>query len=256
VRRASPDDDDPAAPAHRPRVTRLATPPVRRVAPDGVFDAFGWCQSDHLEWRRPHEGSRRWDPSAPVDSSAPERMVFVLRRPCDFLPTEFARLHATGLGLGDELALAPWGIDAATDGFFEHRVPPGGVLWLAADNLNALFWGLHDWAHFHNHGPFDDRAWTELQCDAAALVWLWVNREAVGLSGAMWERVRLEAVALSTARFASHPNAGAELDAAALPLLDAPRVRALAAESPPPPASAARPPALASHRDRPVEPSR
>ena len=35
------------------RVVRLATPPVLRVVPDGVFDAFGWCDSDALEWRAP-----------------------------------------------------------------------------------------------------------------------------------------------------------------------------------------------------------
>ena len=104
-------------------------------------------------------------------------MVFVLHGRSDFLPRELARLHAFGLGLADEEALAPWGIDDATDGLYAHRVRPRDALWLAADNLNALFWGLHDWAHFHNHGPFEQRAWTELQCDASALAWLWKNRE-------------------------------------------------------------------------------
>jgi hypothetical protein len=188
----------------RARVVELETPPVRCVVPDGVFDAFGWCRSDRLEWRRPSE---RWDAATPVDGSAPERMVFVFRGRCDFLPRELARFHAVGMGLEGEEALAPWAIDEATDGFFERRVAPGDVLWLAADNLNALFWGLHDWAHFHHHGPFEERAWTELQCDATALVWLWVNRDAVPLSEGAWERVRREAEALSQARFAADPPA-------------------------------------------------
>ncbi len=178
--------------------TLLTTPPVRCVAPAGVFDAFAWCRSDQLEWRRP---ARVWDLSTPLDGSPAERMVFVLKRECDFLPKELARLHATGLGLGEEVALAPWGIDAATDGLFERRVPPGELFWLAADNLNAVFWGLHDWAHFHHHGPFDDRPWTELQCDAAALAWMWVNRAALALTPEAWECARLQAEALSKLRF-------------------------------------------------------
>ena len=113
-------------------------------------------------------------------------MVFVFHAgaACDFLPRELARLHAIGLGLEDEEALAPWGIDAATDELYAHRVTPRDAMWLAADNLNALFWGLHDWAHFHNHGPFEQRAWTELQCDASALAWLWKNKGARSASRA------------------------------------------------------------------------
>jgi hypothetical protein len=170
-----------------------------------VFDAFGWCASDELEWRRP---PAQWDGATPIDGSDPTRMVFVLHadgadRPGAFLPRELARLHAIGLGLGDEDALAPWAIDDATDGLYARRLRPRDVLWLAADNLNALFWGLHDWAHFHNHGPFVEVAWTELQCDASALAWLWVNRDRVPLSEAAWERVRREVEALSRGRFAA-----------------------------------------------------
>lgn len=191
--------------------TRLVTRPVACLVPPAVFDAFGWCESDWLDWRKPrppgedaNEGARPvWDLETPLDGSDPSRMVFVLHGPCDFLPRELARFHAIGLGLRDEEALAPWGIDAATDGLYEHRARPRDVLWLAADNLNALFWGLHDWAHFHSHGPFEQRAWTELQCDATALVWLWTNREAAGVSEVRWERLRLEVVALSTERFAA-----------------------------------------------------
>jgi len=184
---------------------RLSTPPAACVVPAGVFDAFGWCASDELEWRRPRT---HWDDATPIDGSHPARMVFVLHadgahRPGAFLPRELARLHAIGLGLGDEDALAPWAIDDATDGLYARRLRPRDVLWLAADNLNALFWGLHDWAHFHNHGPFAQVAWTELQCDATALAWLWVNRDRVPLAEAAWERVRREVEALSRARFAA-----------------------------------------------------
>jgi hypothetical protein len=148
-------------------------------------------------------------------------MVFVMRGLCTFLPGEPARLHAFGLGLTDEVALAPWAIDDATDELYTRGVRPRDVLWLAADNLNALFWGLHDWAHFHSHGPFEQRAWTELQCDATALAWLWTNRDRVPLDKSEWERIRLEAKALSKARFAAE---GRDFDARAL---DADRVRAL-----------------------------
>ena len=99
-----------------------------------------------------------------------------------WIPRELARLHAFGLGLGDEEALAPWAIDDATDGLHARRCRPREVFWLAADNMNALFWGLHDWAHFHNHGPFVERAENELQCDVAALAWMWRNRDAIGIS--------------------------------------------------------------------------
>jgi hypothetical protein len=128
-------------------------------------------------------------------------MVFVLRRPCDFLPSELARLHAFGLALDDEEALAPWAIDVATDELFAHRARPSEHLWLAADNLNALFWGLHDWAHFHHHGPFEERAWNELQCDAAALAWLSVNLGEVPLARPAWEALRAEVESVSRVRF-------------------------------------------------------
>ncbi|HEY6462804.1 MAG TPA: hypothetical protein VIY73_21690, partial [Polyangiaceae bacterium] len=169
------------------RVVHLTTPPVPRVVPADVFDAYGWCASDVLEWRVPGGPRHAWDPSTTIDGADPARMVFVLRRgTAPFLPRELAHLHAFGLGLTDEEALAPWAIDDATDGLHAHGIRPGDALWVAADNLNALFWALHDWAHFHNHGPFEQRAWTELQCDAAALAWLWTNRRALPLDEATW----------------------------------------------------------------------
>ena len=180
--------------------TMLETPPIPCAAPDGVFDAFGWCASDILEWGFP-EG--KLDLSTPLDGANPARMVFVFRQHCSFLPRELARMHAFGLGLSDELALAPYGIDDATDELFARRVRPRDLFWLAADNLNALVWGLHDWSHFHNHGPFDARAWTELQCDLAALTWLGLNKAAIGLDDPTVARVRDELTAISCARFAA-----------------------------------------------------
>jgi hypothetical protein len=200
MNRASPDASVCA------RVVHLATPPLARVVPDGVFDAFGWCTSDSLEWRSPAGADARhtWDPTTPIDGADPARMVFVIRRgAAPFLPRELACVHAFGLGLTDEEALAPWAIDDATDELYAHRVRPADAMWVAADNLNALFWALHDWAHFHNHGPFDQRAWTELQCDASALAWLWGNRAAVGVGDAEWERARRAVDDLSRGRFAT-----------------------------------------------------
>jgi hypothetical protein len=180
--------------------SRLATPPLPCVVPEGVFDAFRWCASRELEWRRPSQ--RPFDVSTPVDGSDPTRMVFVFHAECTFLPRELAALHATGMGLVDEWALAPYAIDDATDELYARRVEPASLLWLAADNLNALFWGLHDWAHFHNHGPFEERAWTELQCDASALAWLRGNRALLGLDGETVARLETEVTDLCRKRFA------------------------------------------------------
>jgi hypothetical protein len=197
--------------------TILATPPVSRVVGDSVFDAFGWCSSDVLEWRRPD----RWVPNGGPDVTAtnPAGMVFVMREPCEFLPRELARLHAPGLGLSGEWALAPYGIDDATDELYARRVAPGSLLWLAAGDLAGLVWGLHDWAHFHNHGTFEQRALTELQCDVAALVWLWLNRSAVGIDDATWERSRREVSDVARARFeeeGASPPEGSWLSAESL----------------------------------------
>jgi hypothetical protein len=180
------------------RTVHLRTPPAPCVVPAHVFDAFGWCMSDELEWRC---GESRWDPTTRVDGSDPARMVFVLRQPCHFLPSELARLHAFGLGLADEEALAPWAIDVATDELFARRAQPSRLLWLAADNLNALFWGLHDWAHFHHHGPFEERAWNELQCDTTALAWLRMNLEHVPLARHAWDGLRAQVEGVSRGRF-------------------------------------------------------
>jgi hypothetical protein len=182
------------------RSRSLSTPPLSRLVPDGVFDAFAWCASTTLEWRRP-EG--RWDSSSLDQAENPSGMVFVMHEGAgEFLPRELARLHAFGYGVQDEWALAPYAIDDATDLLYEKRATPNETLWLAADGLRALTWGLHDWAHFHNHGPFEERAWTELQCDASALAWLWINRaEIPGLDDAEWERARVALTSIAKTRF-------------------------------------------------------
>lgn len=171
-----------------------------RVVRDGVFDAWSWCASDVLDWRTPlARGS--FDLARRIDATNPAGLAFVMHAECTFLPRELARLHVPGYGLGDELALAPYAIDDATDLLYERRVRPRDVFWLAASSLDALVWGLHDWAHFHNHGPFDDPPTTELQCDLVALAWIRLNAERIGLDDAAVDRVRAELVALSRSRF-------------------------------------------------------
>jgi len=174
-----------------------------RARHERVFDAWGWCESDALEWRRPR--SARPDTSLVVDAENPPELVFVVREGVDasFLPLELAHLHARGYGLTDEWALAPWAIDDATDLFFERGVSPGSVLWLAAPTLRSLVWGLHDWVHFHNHGPFDEPALTELQCDLVALSWLRLEQHTIGLTDADLARVARDLAALSRTRFES-----------------------------------------------------
>jgi hypothetical protein len=69
---------------------RLATPPAPCLVPPEVtppvFDAFGWCASDWLDWRTPASG--RFDDATPLDGADPHRMVFVFHEgaPRDFLP--------------------------------------------------------------------------------------------------------------------------------------------------------------------------
>ncbi len=193
-----------------PRTLRtLQTPPlpsfVPASAPDasGVFDAFGWCESDTLSWLEPP----RFDASAVVDLKDPKNLLFVMHAECTYLPRELARLHVFDMGFGDQdWALSPCAIDEATDELYAHRQRPRDLLWLCADNLGALFWGLHDWAHFHNHGAFEEgamRAWTEVHCDRTALAWLTLNRHVVGLSDADLSRIEREVEANIVGRFAA-----------------------------------------------------
>ena len=94
-------------------VVLLETLPLPCVVADGVFDAYGWCASHVLEWRR----LPSLDAEARVEATNPPGLVFVLRDAAqhDFLPRELARLHAFGYGLADEEALAPWAIDDALE---------------------------------------------------------------------------------------------------------------------------------------------
>lgn len=226
-----------------PLVATLRVPSLPRVVADGVFDAWGWCESDVLEWRYPARAPARGTdatdsrnsandangangaspsglvaaaracpacplgddaPDAPMDATNPSDLAFVMHSECIFLPRELACLHARGYGLDDRTwALAPYAIDDATDQLYERRVRPRDVLWLAAPSLPALFWGLHDWVHFHNHGPFDEPAMTELQCDLVALAWLRLNQQVVGITDARIARLALELAGLSRWRFAT-----------------------------------------------------
>jgi hypothetical protein len=180
----------------------LLVPALPRFIPDAdqrVFDAWSWCESDVLEWRLPP--GKALDRSGRVDATNPPDLTFVMHAECTFLPRELACLHARGYGLSDEWALAPYAIDDATDLLYERRTRPRDVLWLAAPSVPALMWGLHDWAHFHNHGPFDEPAATELQCDLVALAWLRLNAARIGLTDAEVGAVRDALVGLSRRRF-------------------------------------------------------
>lgn len=194
----------------------LATTDDDRAREARVFDAWAWCASDVLEWRMPAT-SAHLDKRVLIDSENPADLVFVFRDGADssFLPRELARFHAKGYALDEEWALAPYAIDDATDLLYERRVRPRDLFWLAAPSLRALVWGLHDWAHFHNHGPFDEPALTELACDLVALEWLRLNRDVVGVGDDDLARVSRELAALSRSRFESEGKASpvADLDA-------------------------------------------
>lgn len=144
-----------------------------------------------------------FDRQSPVTADNPPRMVFVVADACPVsLPTELGTLHMPGLP-ADSRVLAPWAIDEATDGLFAARCVPEEVFSLATDSLRGLFWGLHDWAHFHSHGPFERVAETELQCDVAALVWLWDNRALIDLTRDELLRLAGDVAGLWRARFSA-----------------------------------------------------
>ncbi len=217
-RRIDPHEDTrPRTPETSTSMLMLDVPPMPCVVAEGVFDAWSWCASDVLEWRRP-AGSRSLlgEEDERIDGENPPELVFVMREEQSFLPRELARLHAFGYGLDSELALAPYAIDDATDLLYERRVRPGDVFWLAASTLEALVWGLHDWAHFHNHGPFDQPAMTELQCDLVALSWLRLNADRIGLDEARLTAVARDLASLSRKRFAFEDIASPVTDLDAL----------------------------------------
>jgi hypothetical protein len=188
-------------PAQNVSVLMLDVPPMPRVVPERVFDAWSWCESDIIEWRRPEGSNFLGAEHKAINSENPAGLAFVMHEECSFLPRELARLHAFGYGLDEEFALAPWAIDDATDLLYEKRRRPRDVFWLAANTLEALVWGLHDWAHFHNHGPFEEQAMTELQCDLLALAWLRGNAERIGIDERRLDAVARDLAALSRWRF-------------------------------------------------------
>jgi hypothetical protein len=190
-------------PAQNVSVLMLDVPPMPRVVPASVFDAWSWCESDTIEWRRPEGAESFSTEHRTINSENPAGLAFVMREECSFLPRELACLHAFGYGLVDEFALAPWAIDDATDLLYENRLRPRDVFWLAANTLEALVWGLHDWAHFHNHGPFEEQAMTELQCDLLALAWLRGNAERIGIGERRLDAVARDLAALSRFRFST-----------------------------------------------------
>jgi hypothetical protein len=198
----------------------LRTPPLPLLVDPRVFDGFAWAPSTELGWRC--LGPLAHGPM----TEDPAGMAFVLRRPIEGVPTELARLHVgRAYGVTDEACVAPYAIDEATDELWRQRIVPTEALWLAAGNLDAVFWGLHDWAHFHNHGDFVERAANELQCDLAALCWLWINRASLELSPAEWGALREASLALHRKRCALDPP-GVALDDAWL--RDDARLRTLA----------------------------
>jgi hypothetical protein len=174
----------------------LDVPPMPRIVDADVFDAWSWCASDQVEWHRLND----FRTTGRIDGDNPPGLAFVLRGAAPFLPTELASLHVPG-ARETERVLAPWAIDDATDGFHAHGARPRDLLWLHAASLPALVWGLHDWVHFHNHGPFDRPAMTELQCDLVAIAWLRRNASAIGVGAAEICAVARDLAALSRARF-------------------------------------------------------
>lgn len=188
----------------------LFVPPIRCIVHASVFDAFGWAKSTTLGWCPEHRADASnmaaGEPTLPT-SSNPPGLGFVIRGPrgaFPFLPRESCSLHLPRVELPrDADMLAPWAIDDATDLLYENRTAPNDALFLATTSLAAVYWGLHDWAHFHSHGPFEEVAATELQCDVSALVWLRLNRGALGLGDDLWDTVRRCAVELSTERAAT-----------------------------------------------------
>jgi|GEM_PF-1059081 len=191
----------------RPILGRTAE---ERACEARVFDAWAWCKSDWLQWRLPLATTSPASLEAclagsgrTVEAQNPSDLVFVFHNdgPSTNLPRELARLHAPGYGFTDEWALAPYAIDDATDGLFHQGIKPRDAFWLAAPSLPALVWGLHDWAHFHNHGPFDEPARTELACDLLAFAWLRLNQAVLQLSETTLKRVAADLAKLSHERF-------------------------------------------------------
>jgi hypothetical protein len=181
----------------------LQTPPVACIVPENVFDGFGWCASASLRVRSAQAQLRCG--AADIDaltSDNPAGMLFIVHGACpQDLPLESAEGHTSHAALNAAQVLAPWAIDDATDSLFATRTAPHSVLSLWTRDFAGLYWGLHDWSHFHNHGPFEARAWTELQCDFAALCWVHANRTVLDVAEGVGTQLAQRVIALSEARF-------------------------------------------------------
>ena len=177
---------------------RLSTGSIERLVDSAVLPAYEWTAPRWLDLHVPRGGM---DLESRITADNPPRMLFVLASHCTLaLPAESGPLHLGTLP-ADSRVLAPWAIDAATDLLFETQTPPEELLSLATDSLRGVFWGLHDWAHFHSHGPFERIAETELQCDVSALVWLWEARAELAIDLARYAAVVTDVVGIWEERF-------------------------------------------------------
>lgn len=176
---------------------RLSTGSIERLVDSAVLPAHEWTRPRWLDVLTP----ATLDMDSQITADNPPRMLFVLASTATLdLPAESGVLHFRELPEHSRV-LAPWAIDDATDRLFETRTPPEELLCLATDSLRGLFWGLHDWAHFHSHGPFERIAETELQCDVAALVWLWEARASFSIDAQRYARVVEDVLAIWRERF-------------------------------------------------------
>jgi hypothetical protein len=179
---ATMKDETVHEPAFQRDRFRLA--PVRCVTPGDVWDDYGWCPPTFVTVRTLDSLGNAF---APPSMKNPEDLWFVVKNrrllqtsTLAPLPIELGEVHTRTLTQRDEWVLAPYGIDDATDFLWEARIAADDVFELATKSVAGLFWGLHDWCHFHNHGPFIERAWTELQCDLSALAW--ILHQSIGLT--------------------------------------------------------------------------
>jgi hypothetical protein len=171
-------------------VQRWRVPPIACAVSPDVFDAYAWSTSSTVHIRQPYALAR-----APLFSDDnPSEMGFVLSERGHFLPHEDATLHFPDLCEPGETLLAPYAIDDATDELYAHDVAADTCMELVSRSVRGVFWGLHDWAHFHNHGPFENIPETELQCDLAALAWMKLNRD-------LWHATDAELETLARAVF-------------------------------------------------------
>lgn len=185
------------------RKARLSTTSVECLVDAAVLPAFEWSTPRWLDVCLIDP----FDRDSPITADNPPRMLFHVHSANTLaLPTELGALHLAGLD-SDLQVLAPWAIDDATDRLFATQTPAEEVLALITDSLRGVFWGLHDWAHFHSHGPFERVAETELQCDLAALAWMWDNREVLTLDAQTMLALATRVAELWRARFRAEERA-------------------------------------------------